>query len=364
MEQMLSDQEFQTRLAALKGKRFPLLSHGGITLIDAMGSDRRVVDAARTTSDVAGKGDADDRNLIRYLIRHRHSTPIEFPVVCFLVECPMDLWRQWIRHRTASVNEFSSRYSEVPDVNDETPPDKWRLQSKSNRQGSAGELGGDWPAGYQMLPINVEGDVLLPEVVDADHRHWLVVRLTESDKEVDADPTGMAAFHDITRDQITPGMYLTQQELAGQSFIRNIYAERLDFGVAKEQARKELCLSTYTRAWWQCNLHNTLHFLGLRMDKHAQWEIRQFANIMGEIFEQLYPVMYQAFLDYRLNAMTLTALDQFVIQNMGSVTDRNVLPYSRDVFMAAQHPDWAAMKNCRERDECLAKLQQLGLVSA
>lgn len=340
MQNLITDAQFAERLAELKGKRFPLLSHGGVTLIDAMGSDARIVQAARTTSNVQALGKLSDRGLIRTLIRNRHSTPIEFPVVCFLVECPMDLWRQWIRHRTASVNEFSTRYSEVPDINDTTPPDRWRLQSKSNRQGSSGEFVTEFPPDWQY-PAYLHDDMKLTN----------------------------------------PGEYLSRRERSIHEVVHELYEERIKLGVAKEQARKDLCLSTYTRAWWQNDLHNTLHFLGLRMDSHAQWEIRQFANKMGEIIQQLFPVTWEAFEDYRLNAMTLSALDKVVIANLvkragdaagetaattGFENDREALnylpPYSVDVFMECQHPDWIELEKCTERDECLAKLRDIGLV--
>ncbi len=342
MEQLLTEEEFQSRLASLKGRRFPLLSKGGLTLVDAMGSDRRIVEAARTTSDITGKGDADDRNLLRYLVRHRHTTPREFPVVCFLVEIPMDAWRQWIRHRTASVNEFSTRYSEVPDVNDTTDPVAWRLQATTNRQGSSGEFVTAFPEGYDV-------DTMGPE------------------------PTPV-----LVKSRRTAGEYLSSQEKQLHDLQRSVYEERIRFGVAKEQARKDLCLSTYTRAFWQNDLHNTLHFLGLRMDAHAQLEIRVYANQMSEILRQLYPVTWAAFEDYQLNASTLTALDKLVIKNLvedahGWAFDAHntgreekifMPPYPIERFMECQHPDWKELQRCRERDECLQKLQNLGLVRA
>lgn len=371
MEKMLTKEEFDSRLAALKDIRHPVLSHGGVTLIDVMGSDRRIADAARTTSNLPGKGDLDDRNLIRYLMRHRHSTPVEFPVVCFLIEMPMDSWRQMIRHRTASVNEFSSRYSEVPDINDETASDRWRLQSKSNRQGSSGDFVAEWPEGYKLVAIGEDGESEIdPGEVPADHKRWAVLSQDE--------PSGVwfqeSLYISHTREQVTPGRFLTDRENGLHCDQRNVYEERLKFGVAKEQARKDLCLSTYTRAFWQNDLHNTLHYLGLRMDSHAQLEIRLFANVMGDILKQLFPVTFQAFVDYRLEAMTLTALDKVVIRNLmqnaystGPANrlriDGGVLHFGRDAFMLAQHEDWQSVKNCRERDECWAKLLNLGIVA-
>ncbi len=335
MDQLLTDEEFQTRLAELRGKRFPVLSHGGITLMDAMGSDRRIVDAARTTSDLQGKGDADDRNLLRYLLRHHHGTPFEFPQLTFLIECPMDTWRQAIRHRMSSVNEFSSRYSTVPDINDVTDPDSWRLQSQTNRQGSAGDFVTDWPADW--LVVEDEN-----HKIGEFHRDGFTIHMGSG---------------------TTPGQYLSAQETSVHGMIRNAYEERLKFGVAKEQARKDLCLSTYTRAYWHWDLRNLLHFLGLRMDSHAQLEIRLFANQMGEIVQHLFPVSWMAFSDYQLNALTLSTLDQQVIRNLSdNFLPPDGLPIA--TFLKCQHKDWVGIAKSRERDECLAKLQKLGLVAS
>jgi thymidylate synthase (FAD) len=216
---------------------------------------------------------------------------------------PMDCWRQWIRHRTASVNEYSTRYSLAIDSMQATPDDEWRGQAATNRQGSAG-----------LLPPS------------AGHR------LTQSEQEL-------------------------------QSLARRVYEERLAAGIAREQARKDLPLSTYTEAYWKIDLHNLLHFLALRMDSHAQLEIRRYAETIGrEIVQPLFPLVWEAFVDYRLEALRLTRLDQEVIRRLVTGAGRGGLPADRDAFLAAQDPTWAALERCRERDECLAKLQSLGLV--
>ena len=131
-----------------------VLDDGFVEVVDVMGSDSRIAEAARLTSQSDKK---DDRNLIRYLMRHRHTTPLEFCVMCFKVRCPMDVWRQWIRHRTASVNEYSTRYSEAIDSAAGTKHDKWRLQSKSNRQGSSGDFVTEWPEGFKIDPNLTDG---------------------------------------------------------------------------------------------------------------------------------------------------------------------------------------------------------------
>jgi thymidylate synthase (FAD) len=290
-------------LEALRWKKFPVLDDGFVALVDCMGDDGSVVQAARVSYGEGTRKVSDDRGLIRYLLRHAHTTPFEMAEVKFVVRVPMDCWRQWIRHRTASVNEYSTRYSLAIDSMQATPDDEWRGQAATNRQGSAG-----------LLPPS------------AGHR------LTQSEQEL-------------------------------QSLARRVYEERLAAGIAREQARKDLPLSTYTEAYWKIDLHNLLHFLALRMDSHAQLEIRRYAETIGrEIVQPLFPLVWEAFVDYRLEALRLTRLDQEVIRRLVTGAGRGGLPADRDAFLAAQDPTWAALERCRERDECLAKLQSLGLV--
>ncbi len=288
----------------LRWKKFPVLNDGFVCLVDVMGDDSSVVQAARVSYGEGTKKVSDDRTLIRYLLRHRHTTPFEMAEVKILVRVPMDCWRQWIRHRTANVNEYSTRYSLAIDASQTTTPDEWRTQAESNRQGS-----GD------MLPSDV-------------------------------------------------GAKLTEQETELQDKIRSVYQERIDMGVAREQARKDLPLSTYTEAYWKVDLHNLLHFLALRMDSHAQLEIRNYATAIGEqIIRPLFPVVWEAFLDYRMEAMFLTRLDIGVIQRL-SANAATGAPFSEDAFLAAQDPTWQSLKRSRERDECRSKLVRLGLMES
>lgn len=289
----------------LRWKKFPVLDDGFVCLVDCMGDDSAVVQAARVSYGAGTKKVSDDRSLIRYLLRHRHTTPFEMAEVKFLVRVPMDCWRQWIRHRTANVNEYSTRYSVAIDSAQATPPEEWRTQAANNRQGS--------------------GDPL---------------------------PTGV-------------GQAMTQTELEFQTAARKLYQERLDAGVAREQARKDLPLCTYTEAYWKIDLHNLLHFLALRMDSHAQWEIRQYATTLGlEIVKPLFPMVWEAFEDYRRQAMFLTRLDVEVIQGLQQqAASQNVVPpFSEDFFLKNQHVDWKDLTRSRERDECLEKLRRLGIV--
>lgn len=290
-------------LAGLRWKKFPVLDDGFVCLVDVMGDDSAVVQAARVSYGEGTQRVSDDRTLIRYLMRHRHSTPFEMAEVKLLVRVPMDTWRQWVRHRTANINEYSTRYSIAIDAMQATPPDQWRGQASSNRQGSEG-----------ALPIE-------------------------------------------------SGTRLSADEAALQAESRRVYEARLAEGVAREQARKDLPLSTYTEAYWKVDLHNLLHFLALRMDTHAQKEIRDYATAIGEnILRPLFPVVWEAFDDYRMNGLALTRLDVGVVGRLAG--SGAVPPYSEEAFLAAQDEAWRDLKRSRERDECRSKLVRMGLMSS
>ncbi|MEC7710116.1 MAG: FAD-dependent thymidylate synthase [Planctomycetota bacterium] len=301
---MASDQsaaQTTPSLDSLQWQKFPVLDDGFVTLVDVMGNDSSIVQAARVSYGEGTRKVSDDRQLIRYLLRHAHTTPFEMAEVKFLVRVPMDCWRQWVRHRTANINEYSTRYALAIDSMQATGNDGWRSQASTNRQGSDGFLANN------------------------------------------------------------DGHPLTQSEQELQSLARRVYEERLQAGIAREQARKDLPLSTYTEAYWKIDLHNLLHFLALRMDSHAQLEIRQYAETIGnKIIAKLFPLCWEAFLDYRVDAMRLTRLDRGVIQRLAS--GAKTLPASAEDFHAAQDKSWVSLERCRERDECFAKLASLGLV--
>src|SRR2546426_7444143 len=241
-------------LDAILGKPFRVLDDGLVRVVDYMGSDESIVQAARVSYGAGTKRIHEDRGLIRYLMRHRHTTPFEMCEIKLHVRVPMDCWRQWIRHRTASINEYSTRYSVAIDSAQRTAATEWRMQSKKNKQGSE-------------------------EFLDA-----------------------------------ADGGKLSEKEAELHTLSRKIYEERLAAGVSREQARKDLPLSTYTEAYWKTNLHNLLHFLRLRMDAHAQEEIRDYANIIGkEIVARWCPITWEAFLDYSMNAMELSATEWKVV---------------------------------------------------
>lgn len=311
----------------LKSETFKIGSHGHVRLVDVMGDDSSIVQAARISYGKGTKSVSEDRGLIRYLMRNYHTTPFEMCEVKLHVRCPMDLWRQWIRHRTASVNEYSTRYSEAIDDKAETGADEWRLQSGTNKQGSGGMIGNhDWPEGYT--------------VGKEDDDRWFV------------DVGGSKTYFMV---QPSVGLYLSAMEEIHHDDATRLYEERLLFGNAKEQARKDLPLSTYTEAYWKCDLHNLFHFLRLRMDKHAQLEIRQFATVIGnEIVAKLFPIAWEAFIDYRLEAMSLSRLDVEAVRELLDGTSKAVAENENILITAVGH-----IENKREREECIAKLKRL-----
>lgn len=239
---------------------------GSVQLVDIYGNDRRIAQSARVSFGAGTKTIRDDEKLINYMMKHRHTSPFEHVGMTFIIRCPMDVWRQWVRHRTASINEYSTRYSEAIDETFVTGIDAWRLQSGNNKQGSDGMLH-EWPEG-------------------------------------------------IALQFSTPGQYLSERERELQSDARKVYEERLRFGVAREQARKDLPLSTFTEAYWTIDLHNCFHFLKLRLDGHAQLEIRTLAQAMADFVKQAFPIAYKAFEDHILNGVSLSEAEVLALRQI------------------------------------------------
>jgi thymidylate synthase (FAD) len=334
-------------------------SDGFLQLIDVSGSDEFICHVARHTSGSKGiKLPPDDRALIRYLIRNMHTTPIEFAEACFFWRVPMDTWRQGVRHRTASINEYSTRYREAIDECNQLDADEWRLQSKTNRQGSSGGVvqhadpTAGWPEGYELKPVR-DGDQTV---------------------QMRFPPEGQGNPFVYGCD-LTPGAYLTERQEKLQAHARQVYEERVAFGVAFEVARTDLPLSTYTELFWKCDLNNILKFLSLRMHSHAQKEIREYADAMYEMLKPRFPYVIEAFDDFdsKRGGLLLSRLDVEVIKGLLD-----------QLVPDPDHPDWASLwgggheqwnehenwlkgqgrKNTTvgERVECLAKLKRLGIV--
>lgn len=241
----------------LIGKEFKCLDKGFVRLVDIMGGDESIVQAARVSYGRGTKTVSEDRNLIRYLMRHRHTSPFEMVEYKFHIKLPIFVARQWIRHRTANVNEYSGRYSVMPDEFYVPSPEDVRTQSKSNKQGRSDE------------PI--------PEEI---------------------------AIEFIKDLQDT------------QNILYEKYNNYLSKEIARELARINLPLSTYTEWYWKIDLHNLFHFLELRLHPTAQFEIREYAKVIAYIVKETCPIAYQAFEDYRLNAVTFSAVELKVLKNM------------------------------------------------
>lgn len=288
-------------LDAILGQALPVLDDGFVRPVDYMGDDAAIVQAARVSYGKGTRRVHEDRALIRYLMRHAHTTPFEMCELKIHVRVPMDAWRQWIRHRTASVNEYSTRYSEAIDAAQRTPPGAWRTQSAANRQGSG---------------------AVLPEEA---------------------------------------GALLSREEDELHHRARAAYKRRISSGVAREQARKDLPLSTYTEAYWKIDLHNLLHFLNLRMDEHAQQEIRAYATVIGEqIVARWVPLAWEAFLDYRRQAVVLSGLEASLVAALARGDSVKALDLAAS-YGWLEHGEGGGLKGNRERRELEAKLRALGL---
>jgi thymidylate synthase (FAD) len=288
-------------LEAILGEPIRVLDEGFVRVVDYMGDDSAIVQAARVSYGKGTRRLQEDRALLRYLMRHDHTTPFEMCEIKLHVRVPMDIWRQWIRHRTASVNEYSTRYSEAIGAAQRTEPGAWRTQSSVNRQGSAG---------------------LLPDDV---------------------------------------GARLSAEEFEFQDRARAMYEARLAAGVAREQARKDLPLATFTEAYWKIDLHNLLRFLHLRMDAHAQQEIRAYASAIGEqIVAKWVPTAWEAFVDYRRRATRLSHAEAAIV---AAIASGNAVAATQRAEAEGWLPrnEQGQVKANLERAEFEQKLPALGL---
>ena len=289
-----------------KGCTIPVGSDGGyVKLVDWMGSDHFIASAARTSFDNQNQPeDRDrDRNLLFYLMRHKHMSPFEMCEVVFEIKVPMDIWRQFVRHRTASINEHSTRYSEAIHGSTTTKSDEWRKQSKDNKQGSDGFL--------------------------------------DSDIGVD----------------------LSLEELTLQKQAREVYENRIALGVAKEQARKDLPLCTFTRAFWKMDLRNLLHFLELRLDEHAQVEIRNYARAIYSIVSQLFPITMAAFEMYCLRAITFSDLELMTLNLLTNEGFCESVIKEQWSYARYLHGDDSHKASEGEYKEFLEKLRRIGCIN-
>ena len=246
-------------LESILHEAIPVLDHGFVRVIDYMGDDASIVQAARVSYGKGTKHKSEDASLINFLMQHRHTTPFEMAEIKLHVRLPIFVARQWVRHRTANINEYSARYSildkefYVPEAN------QLAAQSRSNRQGRGAILDGQEAS--HVLRI-------LRDDAEQAYEHYLEL-LNEDNNGNARDP------------------------------------ERL--GLARELARMNLSLNYYTQWYWKIDLHNLMHFIQLRIDPHAQYEIRAYADVLYEIMQRWVPIAAGAFQEYRLGALTLSA---------------------------------------------------------
>lgn len=235
----------EEKAALLSQPPIQVLDRGFVRLVDFMGDDSRIVQCARVSTGAGTKTPEEDRNLIRYMFRHRHTTPFEMVRFTFHAKHPIFVARQWVRHRMASINEMSGRYRDLPE--EFYIPERFRLQSKTNKQGG--------------------------------------------DDEVDEE----------TNERMRSALH----EECTRAF--KLYHQMLEAGISNEMARFVLPVNTYTEWYWTTDLHNLFNFLALRTANDAQWETRQYALAIEQIVEQIVPVAWSAYIDYRRTAMSLSA---------------------------------------------------------
>ncbi len=246
----------------------PVLDHGFVRVVDYMGDDTSIVQSARVSYGKGTKKVSTDSGLIKYLMRHRHSTPFEMCEIKYHIKLPIFIARQWIRHRTANVNEYSARYS-IMDKEFYVPSkENLAAQSLNNRQG--------------------RGDLINGKQADS------ILKILKEDAERN---------------------YQHYEEMLNEKYDGSIIDKKKQ-GLARELARMNLTLNSYTQWYWKTDLLNLLNFLSLRADSHAQYEIREYANVMMNSVKKWVPITYDAFIDYRVGGMELSAKGKTVIQKM------------------------------------------------
>ena len=249
--------------------QFPVLDHGFVILVDYMGSDAAIAEAARQS--LAGENTrpvSDDRALIRYLMSNLHTSPFEMVEFKFHCAMPIFVARQWVRHRTASLNEQSGRYGEMPELVYVPKVERIALQSTTNKQGSGAQVSTETArAVCDAFEASAEG--------------------------------AFGDYHELLGQVVVDPVLGTAEAEAAEEL-------RVKGGIARELARIVLPLTTYTQWYWKIDLHNLLHFLFLRLDEHAQWEIRQYALVMAEMVKAVCPIAWEAFVDYRQKAIRLS----------------------------------------------------------
>ena len=287
---------------------FRVLDRGFVRVVDYMGSDAAVVQAARISYGKGTRQTSDDEKLIRYLLRHRHTTPFEMCEIKLHVKLPIFVARQWIRHRTANVNEYSARYSRLDREFYIPEPENHQsvLEGQVNRRRESRSGTADF---FKAAPVTGGGEAFAPQSMT--NRQGRGDKLPETENGVETKSSALSRIHWLST--MAYGVYksLLNEEEAGAR--RDPDRD----GLARELARVVLPVNYFTQFYWKIDLHNLMHFLSLRADEHAQYEIRTYAEvIVDEIVKRWVPLTYQAFQDYTRNAVSLSAGGLDVVRRM------------------------------------------------
>jgi thymidylate synthase (FAD) len=282
-------------------KEVPVLDHGFVRLIDYMGSDAAVVQAARVSYGKGTKKLSEDRGLIRYLMRHRHTTPFEMCEIKFHIKLPIFVARQWVRHRTANINEYSARYSilekefYVPDrAYLKKLQKEAKIQDKSKGQNDLFEVSKN--VGGQLKTVGRQSET------------------NKQGRDLDINEEE-AAEHLKAIERFSSRAYREYEQLLNETGGGEKLNDKYS-GIARELARIVLPTNYYSQWYWKIDLHNLLHFLSLRADDHAQYEIREYAHAIARIVADWVPMTWEAFEDYRFNNVSLSQLEARLVSKL------------------------------------------------
>lgn len=324
-----------TELKIWKPQYRDVLDKGFIGLIDFMGDDQCVVDAARVSYGSGTRRVQEDRGLIRYLIRNRHWTPIEMVEIKWHVKAPIFVFRQWHRHRTASINEYSARYSILNDDMYMPPAEAMKPQSAMNKQGRDGALSDNNTLACHLQIENVYAQCAqaykyllgLTEVPDDSLNHRFdLIKMFAIDRIKDLQKTNPDWKPELVTDAMIDAKIKEIYVASGLAFTDAEFWGDDGSGLARELARIVMPLSTYSEMYWKCDLRNTFGFLSLRFDPHAQDEVRAYAGAMMEMMEPIAPLCMAAFMDYQMEGKSLSRMEVKVIKQMyGTLTRRGEL---------------------------------------
>lgn len=302
---------------------------GFVRYVDHCGTDKRIVDAARISYGIGTHTLREDTELVRYLTRNWHTSPFEQCSITMHIKLPIYVMRQLVRHRAFKLNEYSQRYSVAIDEVELTSPDEWRGQSSSNKQASEGYITEWTDKTRELVAYDQEAMVSLLEPHESS---WP-----------------------------TPGDYLTEREAELHALAREVYEERLAFGVAREQARKCLPVSNYTEIYLTADLRNLLHYLHLRLDSHADPPHQEMARQIAQLVQAWCPVAWQAFDDYVLGALTFSRMEIACIVGSVGQTPSELLASLLEMRPAqrAEYLEVFGLSSKSERIEFIQKLRRL-----